>query len=93
MPVVKYTLARLGLLAISAVVLYPFMRGVLLWIVAIIVALAVSYLALGKLRDSAATYLVERRAQKAIVHQISATETADAEIEDAATGSLQSPGQ
>jgi Protein of unknown function (DUF4229) len=65
-PFVMYSALRLALIAAVAVILYLVgMRNVLLWVVAIVLALLVSYLALGRQREAAAVYLAERRARRA----------------------------
>lgn len=61
MPVVTFSLLRLGLLAVSLGVLWLVgLRSWLLVVVATVVALALSYLFLARQRDAAARYLAER---------------------------------
>lgn len=61
MPVVTFSLLRLGLLAVSLGALWLVgLRDWLLVVVATVVALALSYLFLARQRDAAARYLAER---------------------------------
>lgn len=61
MPVAVFTLLRLGLLVVAAAVLYAIgFRSWLLVLLATVVALALSYLLLGRQRDAAAQHLARR---------------------------------
>lgn len=76
-----YTLWRLGLFVVAFVALGRIGMGSwLLAIIALVVAALVSYAFLGKQRDAAALYLVNRRARA--VNRVTADE--DADFEDAA---------
>lgn len=86
MPVVLYSLLRLGLLAVAVAALWAVgMRGWLLVVVAAVVAWAASYLALARPRDAAALWIAQRaegRGQSrfsAGVQDDAATEDAEAE--------------
>lgn len=80
MPLVIYTLWRLGLFIVAFLALSRLGLGSwLLAIIAVVVAAMVSYAFLGKQRDAAALYLANRRAQA--VHRITTDE--DADFEDA----------
>ena len=80
MPLVIYTLWRLGLFIVAFLALSRLGLGSwLLAIIAVVVAAMVSYAFLGKQRDAAALYLANRRAQA--VNRITTDE--DADFEDA----------
>lgn len=83
---VIYSVLRVLLFAVAAVVLYLVgMRGWLLVLVAAVVALAVSYLALQKPREAAAVWLAERSARRARTgERFSRSVEDDAALEDAA---------
>jgi hypothetical protein len=62
MPVVTYSLLRLGLFALALVGLWlAGMGSWLLVVVATVVSFALSYVVLGRQRDAAARWLAERR--------------------------------
>ncbi|MFC6508315.1 DUF4229 domain-containing protein [Promicromonospora citrea] len=66
MPLVIYTLLRLALFGAAFGVLYLVgMRGWLLPVVAVVIALTVSYLALSRPRDAAARWMAERAERRA----------------------------
>ncbi|ACZ20681.1 hypothetical protein Sked_07250 [Sanguibacter keddieii DSM 10542] len=65
MPFIIYSVLRLALIVAVGFVLYLVgMRGWLLGVVAIVVALLVSYLALRRQREAAALYLATRRSDR-----------------------------
>lgn len=65
MPFIIYSALRIALIVVVGVVLYLVgMRGWLLGVVAILVALLVSYLALSRQREAAALYIATRRTQR-----------------------------
>lgn len=62
MPILKYSLYRLLILAVSIVVLYFLgLRHLLLVVVAVAIAFCVSYLLLGKSRTQVTQYFVARK--------------------------------
>lgn len=62
MPILKYSLYRLLILAVSLAVLYFFgLRHLLLVIVAVAIAFCVSYLLLGESRTRVTQYFVARK--------------------------------
>jgi len=64
-PFIIYSALRIALIVVVGVVLYLVgMRGWLLGVVAILVALLVSYLALSRQREAAALYIATRRTQR-----------------------------
>ena len=65
MPIFKYTLLRVALLAVCVLALYPLMRGWLLLLSAVVLAALLSYLLLRTYRDASAQYLTERVARRA----------------------------
>lgn len=65
MPFLTYSALRIALIVVVGVALYLVgMRGWLLGVVAILVALLVSYLALSRQREAAALYIATRRGQR-----------------------------
>ena len=65
MPSIIYSALRIALIVVVGVALYLVgMRGWLLGVVAILVALLVSYLALSRQREAAALYIATRRTQR-----------------------------
>ena len=65
MPFIIYSALRIALIVVVGVALYLVgMRGWLLGVVAILVALLVSYLALSRQREAAALYVATRRSQR-----------------------------
>lgn len=65
MPFLIYSALRIALIVVVGVALYLVgMRGWLLGVVAILVALLVSYLALSRQREAAALYIATRRTQR-----------------------------
>lgn len=65
MPFIIYSALRIALIVVVGVALYLVgMRGWLLGVVAILVALLVSYLALSRQREAAALYIATRRTQR-----------------------------
>lgn len=65
MPFIIYSALRIALIVLVGVVLYLVgMRGWLLGVVAVLVALLVSYLALSRPREAAALYIANRRTQR-----------------------------
>lgn len=84
MPLVIYTLWRIGLFALAFAVLFRTGMGSwLLAIISVVVAALLSYAFLGKQRDAAALYLVNRRKQA--VNRVIVDE--DADFEDASVES------
>lgn len=82
MPVVIYSLLRLGLFALALVGLWRAgMGGWLLVVVAAVVAWALSYVLLGRWRDGAARWIADRRSRDR--PRFSAQVLADADAEDA----------
>lgn len=81
----KYSLLRLGLLAVIAVVLYLLgLRGLPLVVAAPVLALMVSYVVLGRPRDEAALAIAERRRARAGGGEgLTRGVDADAAVEDA----------
>lgn len=83
MPVIIYSVLRLGLFALALVALGVVgMGGWLLVLVAALVAWAVSYAVLGARRDAAALWIAERRG--AVRPRFGAGVESDAAAEDAA---------
>jgi hypothetical protein len=81
---VIYTLLRLALFGAAFGLLYlAGLRGWLLPIVAVVVALAVSYLALGKPRDAAARWMAARAERRAAERAAAPKVDVDAAHEDA----------
>ena len=81
-PVVVYSLLRLGLFALALVGLWlAGMGGWLLVLVAAVVAWALSYVLLGQWRDGAARWIADRRSDDR--PRFSAQVLADADAEDA----------
>jgi len=82
-PLVTYSLARLGLLGVAVLGLYAAgMRGWLLALVAVVVAFALSYVLLGRQRDAAARWLAERdRVRRANRRPDADTAAEDAEVD------------
>lgn len=65
MPFIIYSVLRLALIVAVGFVLYLVgMRGWLLGVVAVLVALLVSYLALSRQREAAALYIATRRTDR-----------------------------
>lgn len=65
MPFIIYSALRIALIVVVGVALYLVgMRGWLLGVVAILVALLVSYLALSRQREAAALYIATRRTRR-----------------------------
>lgn len=65
MPFIIYSALRIALIVVVGIVLYLVgMRGGLLGFAAVLVALLVSYLTLGRQRDAAALYLATRRTRR-----------------------------
>lgn len=65
MPFLIYSALRIALIVLVGVVLYLVgMRGWLLGVVAVLVALLVSYLALSRPREAAALYIANRRTRR-----------------------------
>ena len=84
MPVIIYSVLRLGLFALALVGLWLAGMGGWLWVlVAALVAWAVSYALLGGRRDAAARWIAERRGGTR--PRFSAGVEADAAAEDAAS--------
>lgn len=82
MPVISYSVLRLGLFAAALVGLWLVgMGGWLLVLVGALVAWALSYALLGGRRDAAARWLAERRGTRS---RFSPALEADAAVEDAA---------
>ncbi len=65
MPLLKYSAIRLLLLLVCVAGLQFVMGGWLLLLVAVVIAAAVSYLALGRFRDDSAAYLAGLAARRA----------------------------
>jgi hypothetical protein len=81
---VIYTLLRLALFGAAFGLLYlAGLRGWLLPIVAVVVALAVSYLTLGKPRDAATQWMAARAERRAAERAVAPKVDADAAHEDA----------
>jgi len=81
---VIYTLLRLALFGAAFGLLYlAGLRGWLLPIVAVVVALAVSYLTLGRPRDAAALWIATRAERRAAARAAAPKVDADAAHEDA----------
>ncbi|GAA2235747.1 hypothetical protein GCM10010401_04560 [Rarobacter faecitabidus] len=72
MPFVLYSAYRIALVFISVIVLYQFgMRGWLLWVWAVVLALLISYAVLGRPREQASQYLAQRRQRRKAGHRFS----------------------
>jgi hypothetical protein len=83
-PLVIYTLLRLALFGAALGLLYlAGLRGWLLPIVAVVVALAVSYLTLNKPRDAATQWMAGRAERRAAKRAATPKVDADAAHEDA----------
>jgi antibiotic biosynthesis monooxygenase (ABM) superfamily enzyme len=90
-PLLVYTLLRLALFAVVLVVGYLVgLRSWLLLLVALVVAFAVSYLALPRQRDAAAVWLAERTQRRKAARERRTTD-ADAEYEDSVVDQADSP--
>ena len=93
MPILIYSLLRLGLFALSVVLLW--WAGVGSWlsvVLAAFLAWALSYVLLAGPRDRAAIVLAERAARRAQGHRFSARAEEDAAVEDAAVDDAVSAG-
>ena len=91
MPVISYSVARLGLFALALVGLWlAGMGGWLLVLVAALVAWAVSYALLGARRDAAALWIAGRRGAER--PRFGAAVEADAAAEDAAAENASTDG-
>ncbi|MFD2797484.1 DUF4229 domain-containing protein [Promicromonospora vindobonensis] len=85
MPLLIYSLLRLALFGVVLGLLYLVgLRGVLLPIVAVVVALALSYLTLRRPRDAATRWMAGRADRRAAVRAATPKVDADAAHEDAA---------
>lgn len=84
MPFIIYSVLRLALILVLGVVLYAVgVRDLLLPFLAILLALMVSYLVLGKQREAAAVYLAGRKkTREATGERFSPAVAADAAFED-----------
>lgn len=83
MPFVLYSLYRVALIVVAAVVLYVVgMRGWLLGVVAVVVALCASYLLLNGPRTRAGAYLAERREHRKALAAANAVERSEDEQEE-----------
>jgi hypothetical protein len=89
-----YTLLRLALFGVAFGLLYAAgMRGWLLPIVAVVVALAVSYLTLSRPRDAATRWMAGRAERRAAERAATPKVDADAAHEDAQVDEkLRAPG-
>lgn len=84
MPLLTYTLLRLAMFGAALGLLYVAgLRGWLLPIVAVVVALAVSYLTLSKPRDAATRWMAGRAERRAAERAASPKTDVDAAHEDA----------
>lgn len=84
MPIVTYSLLRLGLFAAALLALwFAGMGGWLLVLVAAVVAWALSYVFLGRQRTAAAVWIAERRGAAPTRPRFSRGVEADAAAEDA----------
>lgn len=84
MPLLIYSLLRLALFGAALGLLYAVgMRGWLLPIVAVVVALALSYLTLRKPRDAATRWIAGRADRRAAERVVAPRIDADAAHEDA----------
>lgn len=84
MPLLIYTLLRLAVFGAAVGLLYVAgLRGWLLPIVAVVVALAVSYLTLSKPRDAATRWMAGRAERRAAERAVFPKVDADAAHEDA----------
>jgi peptidoglycan/LPS O-acetylase OafA/YrhL len=82
---VIYTLLRLALVGAAFGLLYAVgLRGWLLPVVAVVVALAISYLTLRKPRDAATQWMADRAERRAAARAATPRIDADAAHEDAA---------
>lgn len=94
MPVIIYSVLRLGLFALALVGLWlAGMGGWLLVLVAAVVAWALSYAVLGRRRDAAARWLAERRGSRPRFSPVLESDAAaeDAAAERAARGAPPAP--
>ena len=84
MPFIIYSVLRLALIFVLGVVLYAVgVRDLLLPLLAIVLALMLSYLVLGKQREAAAVYLAGRKkTREATGERFSRAVTDDAAFED-----------
>ena len=84
MPFIIYSVLRLALIGVLGVVLYAVgVGGLLLPVLAIVLALMVSYLVLGKQREAAAVYLAGRKTTRdATGERFSRAVSDDAAFED-----------
>ena len=84
MPFIIYSVLRLALIGVLGVVLYAVgVRDLLLPLLAIVLALMLSYLVLGKQREAAAVYLAGRKQTRdATGERFSRAVTDDAAFED-----------
>lgn len=84
MPFIIYSVLRLALIVVLGVLLYAVgVRDLLLPVLAIVLALMVSYLVLGKQREAAAVYLAGRKQNRdATGERFSPAVAADAAFED-----------
>lgn len=84
MPLLTYSLLRLALFGAALGLLYVAgLRGWLLAVVAVVVALALSYLTLRKPRDAAAQWMATRAERRAAAREAAPRVDADAAHEDA----------
>jgi hypothetical protein len=89
-PLLVYTLLRLGLFVALLVVGYLVgLRSWLLLLVALVVAFTVSYLALRRQRDAAAVWLAERSERRRAAKEQTVDE--DAAFEDSVVDQADSP--
>ncbi|WP_041294752.1 DUF4229 domain-containing protein [Isoptericola variabilis] len=90
MPLLVYTLLRLALFAAALAAGYLVgLRSWLLLLVALVVAFAVSYLALRRQRDAAALWLAQRAERRAAARERTVDE--DAAYEDSVVDQADSP--
>lgn len=84
MPFIIYSVLRLALIVVLGVLLYAVgVRDLLLPVLAIVLALMVSYLVLGRQREAAAVYLAGRKQKRdATGERFSPAVAADAAFED-----------
>lgn len=84
MPLLTYSLLRLALFGAALGLLYVAgLRGWLLPVVAVVVALTLSYLTLRKPRDAAARWMATRAERRAAAREAAPRVDADAAHEDA----------
>lgn len=90
MPFLIYSVLRLALILVLGVILYAFgLRDLLLPVVAIVLALMVSYLLLAKQREAAAVYLASRKTTREVTgERFSRAVEDDAMLEDSAVDSV-----